>query len=79
MPYQLPKTLQRVVERNDKLESGYSDGDGHWILCKPGFIGPMETHELHEWNVRDMMAQIKDIQPCFYGDECDDCNERKTQ
>jgi hypothetical protein len=69
----IPKTLMRAIERSGKIESGYKDSDGYWLLCKPGFIGPFGTHELHELTINELLWQFKEIEVC----ECDECDDNE--
>jgi hypothetical protein len=77
--------LQRLADTDERFED-YSDEtcplkpgqlgeehhDGHWLYTAPGWINPgSETHAIHEWTVKAVLAEVKDIVPC----RCDDCLE----
>lgn len=44
--------------------------DGHWLYTAPGWWNPMsETHCIHEWTVKDVLAEVAFIEPCH----CAEC------
>ncbi len=70
----LPKTLQQAIDRSGLFtDKCYQDSDGYWLLLRPGFIGPFETHEIHDLTVKECLWQIKDVRPC----DCAKCVEAK--
>jgi len=45
--------------------------DGHWLYTAPGWWNPqMEVHCIHEWTVRDVLAELREIEPCGCADRC---------
>lgn len=71
----LPKTLQKAVNRSDKVlsEECFQDSDGYWLPLKPGYRTSWETHCIHEMTVRDCISQIGEVEPCG----CDDCRAKQ--
>ena len=56
----LPKTLQQAIDKSGLFtDECYHDSDGYWLVLKPGFIGPYNTHCIHETNIRECLQQIK--------------------
>mgnify|MGYP000636471119 CR=1 FL=1 len=76
---QLKKALTLILKmldkkHTDKIESiSYEEEDGVWIYLKKGWINPkLETHSIHEWELMDILSDLKDIEKC----ECSDCLEK---
>lgn len=70
------KTINKAIERNPKIDASesFSDSDGYWLVLRPGFECSMSgCHTIHEWNVRDVLTAIANIQPC----DCDQCKGAK--
>lgn len=76
----MSKVLTRLAATDPRFESysdetGHSrwgDSDGHWLYCSPGWVNPMtETHMIHEYTVREVLAQVSGIVRC----DCDDCQK----
>ena len=66
----LPKTLQTAINKSGLFTNEcWKDGDGYWLVLKPGFIGPYETHCIHDLTISECIEQIKDIRPC----DCKEC------
>jgi hypothetical protein len=69
------KGLQALLAKHpDKIGSVSDEGreDGYWLFLKPGWRWD-ECHSVHEWNMRDLRAAFRDVQPC----DCGDCRARK--
>ena len=65
----LSKTLQKAI-KNKPIDLGqsYTDSDGHWLMCEPGWRGPY-AHCIHGDTVQDALWQLKEIEAC----NCHDC------
>lgn len=60
----IPKKYQHMIELVEH------DSDGYWAYTNNGFYFPsMECHTAHEWNQKDLLEKIRDIEKC----ECHEC------
>ena len=67
------KTLKRLKQDPRVLDAWDEGEDGYWITLKTGWWSPaMETHAVHEWNIRDLLREFRSIEPC----NCADCVDR---
>lgn len=68
------KTIDAVISDHPKViaASSFRDGDGYWLVLRPGYICAFsDCHTIHEYNVRDTLAAVKNIQDC----DCNHCWE----
>lgn len=67
------KTLERIKldpRVRDAWSEGGSNEDGYWISLKPGWRSvTTETHSVHEWTMKDLLRDFRDIVPC----SCEEC------
>jgi hypothetical protein len=64
-------TSLRKIGRDPRIQSVWDEGDdGLWFSLKPGFrIAIDNTHSAHESTVKDLLAKLREIEPC----NCEDC------
>ena len=67
------KTLERI-KRDHRVKDAWSEGgpeeDGYWISLNPGWRSiTTETHSVHEWTIKDLLRDFRDIEPC----SCEEC------
>lgn len=58
------KTLQKLADKDDRIDSYEFDGDSHWIHLKEGFITDDLCHSIHEWRVADVLHYVSLISEC---------------
>lgn len=56
--------------------------DGHWLYTSPGWKWNGDPwaalHQIHEWTVKEVLAELENVVPC----DCDDCKaeiERRSK
>lgn len=68
----MKKTLKRLVLTHpDKIrEVGdeTSSHDGYWLYLRRGWTWD-GCHSVHEWNMKDLLASFKRVEPC----DCQEC------
>jgi hypothetical protein len=65
--------LIEKLKRDPRVQDAWSEvdsDDGYWITLKSGWRSiTTECHCVHEWSIRDLLRDFKDIEPC----RCDAC------
>lgn len=67
------KTIDRAIANHPKVvaNESWKDSDGYWLVLEPGYMCAFsDCHTIHEWNVKDVLDAIKNIQVC----ECQECS-----
>lgn len=65
----MSKQIDDYVKKHpDKFESWHiedNEGPGtkdYWVYCRDPYFSPdMECQTIHEWNVKDTLARMKDV------------------
>ena len=68
----MSKTIDKAVDRSESCHSWWKDSDGYWIVLAPGLkCAFSDCHTIHEWNVKDCLLAIRNVQEC----DCAECRE----
>lgn len=69
------KRLERLAATDPRIaEYSFEGEDGHWLYLQDGWInGMQDVHCIHEWTVKEALADVPHIEPC----QCPDCNVGK--